>query len=123
MLMRMRVHLQKNFPSPLQLSSRGQRNTEKSAVIVIINPKIMTYLIGCSGYYYPARIGKFYPSHLPKSEWLRLYASHFNAIEINNTFYRTPTLKTLQKRYNDTPEEFSFVLKIPQSITHEKKMQ
>lgn len=83
----------------------------------------MAKYIGCSWYYYPARIGKFYPKHLPRSEWLRFYAEHFNTIELNNTFYRIPTLKALQKRASDTPADFAFILKVPKIITHEKRLQ
>lgn len=82
----------------------------------------MNIYIGISWYYYPKRKGAFYPNHLPTSERLRFYAQHFNTLEINNTFYKVPTLKSVQKRYDQTPEGFAFSLKVPKTITHEKKM-
>ena len=67
---------------------------------------MLTY-IGCSGYYYREWKGAFYPEDTPATQWLAFYAQHFNTIEINATFYRMPTLKSLAKWYSDTPEDFA----------------
>jgi uncharacterized protein YecE (DUF72 family) len=49
--------------------------------------------IGISGYDYPGWRGTFYPESLPRREWLRYAASHFDSIELNGTFYslKSPT--------------------------------
>ena len=83
---------------------------------------MITY-IGCSGYYYREWKGQFYPADLPSSKWLAFYAQHFNTIEINATFYRMPTPKSLSKWYSDTPEDFAFTVKAPQLFTHYKRMK
>lgn len=82
----------------------------------------MLTFIGCSGYYYREWKGRFYPADLPSAKWLSFYAQHFNTIEINATFYRLPTLKSLAKWYHDTPRDFAFAVKAPKRFTHQKKM-
>jgi uncharacterized protein YecE (DUF72 family) len=83
----------------------------------------MLSFIGCSGYYYREWKGQFYPAELPSTKWLRYYTEHFNTIEINATFYRMPTLKSLGKWYNDTPADFAFTVKAPKLFTHLKRMK
>lgn len=83
----------------------------------------MLTFTGCSGYYYREWKGQFYPADIPSTKWLQFYAQHFNTIEINATFYRMPTLKSLGKWYNDTPEDFAFTVKAPKLFTHLKRMK
>lgn len=79
-------------------------------------------IVGTSGYSYKEWKGHFYPEDLPAAKMLRFYAVHFRAVEINNTFYRMPDAKTLTKWAGEVPEGFTFVLKAPQRITHQKKL-
>lgn len=78
--------------------------------------------VGTSGYAYKAWKGSFYPDDLPDSRMLRYYGEHFRAVEINNTFYRMPTAPLLQKWADEVPEDFRFVLKAPQRITHQQRL-
>lgn len=78
--------------------------------------------IGCSGFSQGYWKGYFYPEDLPGKDYLSYYSAHLNAVEINSTFYRKPTLKTLEKWFGQTPEDFKFFIKIPKNITHLKKM-
>lgn len=77
--------------------------------------------IGCSGFSYKEWKGEFYPDGLAQSKWFAYYAGHFNTLELNVTFYRFPTIKSLQGWYAKAPEGFSFSTKVPRSITHYKK--
>jgi uncharacterized protein YecE (DUF72 family) len=74
--------------------------------------------IGCSGYYYPQWKGTFYPKSLKPAQWLEHYSSIFNAVELNGTFYRTPTLPALKNNYKNTPPDFCFSVKMNKYITH-----
>lgn len=74
--------------------------------------------VGTSGYNFPAWRGTFYPPKLPSSKWLEYYAQQLGTVEINYTFYRTPSAKTVAGWLAATPETFTFVLKAPQRITH-----
>jgi uncharacterized protein YecE (DUF72 family) len=82
----------------------------------------MRTIVGTSGYSYKEWKGIFYPEDLPAAKMLSFYAAHFGAVEINNTFYRMPEAKTLEKWRDEVPDSFTFVLKAPQRITHQKKL-
>lgn len=87
------------------------------------NNKCMKAFVGCSGFNYRGWKGKFYPADLPQNKWLEYYCSHFNTIEINATFYRFPTEKSLKTWYDKTPKDFVFSIKVPGTITHYKRFK
>src|SRR5262245_59024599 len=78
----------------------------------------MPVLVGTSGYNYPEWRGTFYPAGFPASKMLRYYAERFSTVEINYTFYRMPSAKTLAGWDAETPDGFRLALKAPQRITH-----
>ncbi|OJW50251.1 MAG: hypothetical protein BGO67_02685 [Alphaproteobacteria bacterium 41-28] len=82
----------------------------------------MTY-IGCSGWYYKEWKGIFYPPNLPQQNYFSYYATHFNTVEINNTFYHFPNQKTVQLWYQQTPKNFKYSIKASRYITHIKKFK
>lgn len=77
--------------------------------------------IGCSGFHYRDWKDIFYPEKLPQTKWFEFYCRHFNTLEINSSFYKFPTEKSLAKWYDLSPPEFKFSLKVPRLITHYKK--
>lgn len=77
--------------------------------------------IGCSGFHYRDWKDIFYPENLPQTKWFEFYSQHFNTLEINSSFYKFPTAKSLLKWYETSPAEFKFSLKVPRLITHYKK--
>jgi uncharacterized protein YecE (DUF72 family) len=83
----------------------------------------MTLHVGTSGFSYKEWKGPFYPEDLPDKEMLSFYAERLNAVEINNTFYRMPSVKLLDGWAEKVPEEFSFVLKASRRITHQKRLK
>jgi uncharacterized protein YecE (DUF72 family) len=78
----------------------------------------VTVRVGTSGYNYPEWRGSFYPRDMKPAGMLPYYAERFATVEINNTFYRMPTEKTVTGWAAQVPEHFVFVLKAPQRITH-----
>jgi uncharacterized protein YecE (DUF72 family) len=78
----------------------------------------MRVLVGTSGYAYKEWKGTFYPDDLAADRMLPYYAERFRAVEVNNTFYRMPTAKTIAAWGAAVPESFRFVLKASQKITH-----
>ena len=78
----------------------------------------MTARVGTSGYNYGEWKGSFYPADLSASKMLPYYSARFPTVEINATFYRMPTPKTLAGWAEATPETFVLALKAPQRITH-----
>lgn len=77
--------------------------------------------IGCSGFHYREWKEFFYPEKLPQSKWFEFYCEHFNTLELNSTFYKFPTEKSLAKWYETSPGHFKFSVKAPRLITHYKK--
>ncbi len=78
----------------------------------------MAIMIGTSGYNYPEWRGTFYPEKFPTAKMLPYYAERFGTVEVNYTFYRTPSAKTILGWDRETPAGFRFTLKAPQRITH-----
>lgn len=82
-----------------------------------------TLYLGTSGFDYDGwKHGVFYPEGLKNREMLSYYASRFPSVEINYTFRRFPTEKTLTTWRELTPEHFRFTLKANQRITHFKRL-
>ena len=83
----------------------------------------MVLRIGTSGYSYKEWKGGFYPEDLSAADMLTYYAQRLGTVEINNTFYRFPTKKLLDGWASQVPEDFRFVLKVSQKITHFKRLK
>src|SRR5215472_13420194 len=79
--------------------------------------------IGTSGWHYQHWRGPFYPADLPASNMLTFYTRHFDAIEINNSFYRLPSLRALAAWHDSTPSGFCFAVKASRFLTHNKKLK
>lgn len=82
-----------------------------------------TVHVGTSGYNYPEWRGSFYPADLPAAAMLSFYAERFKTVEINATFYRMPTAKTVTGWAETAPPGFVFTLKAPQRITHMRRLR
>ena len=76
--------------------------------------------IGTCGWSYKEWSGVFYPDDLAAGDFLSYYARHYPVVEVDSTFYRTPSIKTVEGWRDRTPDAFGFSLKVPQVITHEK---
>jgi uncharacterized protein YecE (DUF72 family) len=76
----------------------------------------MRFRIGTSGFSYAPWRGSFYPADLADDAMLRFYAARFDAVEINNTFYRMPTPRSLEGWAGDVPDGFAFALKAPRYV-------
>lgn len=79
--------------------------------------------IGTSGFQYGEWKGTFYPEDLPASKMLPYFAERLSTTEINYTFHRIPSPKTIENWKAQTPEHFRFALKAPQKITHFAKLR
>jgi len=79
--------------------------------------------VGTSGWFYDHWEGVLYPRGLPKSRRLEVYAAHFNAVEVNATFYRLPRTSTVEGWRKKAPEGFVFVAKANQEITHRRRLR
>lgn len=82
----------------------------------------MKLYTGCSGFYNRHWKGIFYPENLIQSKWFTFYCEHLKALELNVTFYKFPTVKSLDAWYKRSSEDFLFAVKAPRLITHYKKL-
>ena len=79
--------------------------------------------VGCSGWQYKHWRGDFYPDDIPASRWLEYYASHFDTVEINNSFYRLPEAHSFERWRQRVPSGFLYAVKASRYITHMKKLK
>lgn len=78
--------------------------------------------IGTSGWAYASWKPEFYPPKTPSSKFLDYYSTQLNCVEVNYTYRARPAVKTLQNWAAATPEDFTFVAKAHQRITHIKRL-
>lgn len=79
--------------------------------------------LGTQGWNYDAWVGPFYPLGSRVGEFLNIYARAFDSVEVDSTFYAIPPSKTVKAWAARVPDDFSFSLKLPQEITHERKLR
>jgi uncharacterized protein YecE (DUF72 family) len=78
--------------------------------------------IGCSGWNYAHWRERVYPKGLPASRWLEHYATLFDTVEVNATFYRLPRREAVARWVEQTPQEFTFAVKASRYLTHVKRL-
>lgn len=79
--------------------------------------------IGCSGWSYRDWRGRFYPEDLPMTRWFEYYASLFETVELNATFYRLPDPATVERWAERAPDGFTYALKLGQFGSHRMKLR
>jgi len=87
-------------------------------------------MLGCSGWNYPDSADKggwtgvFYPDKDTKR--VRYYSQFFNTAEMDSTFYEKfyshMTKGTFIGMGRATPEKFQFSIKVPETVTHVKRL-
>jgi len=84
---------------------------------------IALYHIGTSGWHYDHWRDLFYPAKLSKAKWLEFYATHFDTVEVNDTFYRLPSEAAFTGWHNFSPANFTFAVKVSRFIAHIKRLR
>jgi uncharacterized protein YecE (DUF72 family) len=79
--------------------------------------------VGCSGWNYADWRGRFYPPGLPARRWLAHYATRFDTVEVNTTFYRLARPAAVAAWVAETPEDFLFAVKASRYLTHMRRLQ
>ncbi len=74
--------------------------------------------VGTSGYSFSDWVGTVYPPALNKQQFLSYYSSLFDSVEINTTYYRTPSPEMFVAMLRKVSSDFTFVVKMPREITH-----
>jgi uncharacterized protein YecE (DUF72 family) len=76
--------------------------------------------LGTSSWTGDGWVRSFYPADSKPQDSLPLYSESFDTVEIDSTFYRIPSARTVQQWKDRTPDGFTFAAKIPEIITHKK---
>lgn len=76
--------------------------------------------VGVSGFSYDDWIGPVYPEGIKKDDMLPYYANElgFSMVELNFSYYTQPSVKTMESLISKTPDDFEFVIKAHQDLTH-----
>jgi uncharacterized protein YecE (DUF72 family) len=78
--------------------------------------------IGVQGFSPKDWVGTFYPPGFTSRQFLPFYAQVFDTVELNATFYAIPSASTVRSWAVRTPPGFLFTAKMPQEITHDKRL-
>jgi uncharacterized protein YecE (DUF72 family) len=78
------------------------------------------YFSGTSGLVLPVPNKLAYPAQYQDKPRLTYYASLFNSIEVNSSFYKVPQAATVKKWADSVPDNFKFTFKLWRGITHNK---
>jgi uncharacterized protein YecE (DUF72 family) len=79
-------------------------------------------LLGTSAFTANGWQGSFYPPGMKSNQFLSYYATQFATVELDSTYYSTPSASTVTSWYEKTPPDFMFAAKVPQIVTHEKML-
>jgi uncharacterized protein YecE (DUF72 family) len=75
--------------------------------------------IGCAGW---SLARQYWPEFVAEGTHLQRYASRFDAVEINSSFYRPHRRQTYVRWAESVPDCFRFAVKVPGQITHEQRL-
>jgi uncharacterized protein YecE (DUF72 family) len=76
--------------------------------------------LGTSAFTANGWAGSFYPAGMQSRDYLTHYSTKFGTVEVDSTFYGTPSASTVTAWNEKTPDDFVFAAKVPRVITHEK---
>jgi uncharacterized protein YecE (DUF72 family) len=79
--------------------------------------------VGCSGWLYRDWAGIVYPAGVRQRECFAYYATMFDTVELNTTFYRLPSVDTVEAWARQTPPGFTYALKLGAFGSHRMKLR
>jgi uncharacterized protein YecE (DUF72 family) len=104
-----------------------EKDESKVSPAPVTSSLIPSCQVGCQGWNYDDWVtgpGErvFYPQGTRSSQMLEVYARAFETVEVDSTFYAIPPVTTFEGWAKRTPPRFTFSLKLPQEITHERAL-
>jgi uncharacterized protein YecE (DUF72 family) len=103
----------------LSLPSDPKENKE---VLAKGKKKTTKFYVGCAKWGRKDWIGKLYPVGTKEKDFLEYYATKFNSIEFNATFYKAPTGAQVRTWKSKVGKDFKFCPKFTQTITHLRRL-
>ena len=107
--------------APTTVSARTPRAPERR-VRSSRSTAVRPVRIGCSGWNYRDWRERVYPAGMPARLWLQHYATLFDTVEVNSTFYRLPSRDAVANWAAQTPPGFLFAIKASRYLTHIKRL-
>lgn len=101
---------------PATPASTDVTPAKKDGILIAMAAKETELFLGTSSW--TADGWTFYPEGTKRADFLQFYARHVNCVEIDSTFYRVPTAKTVEQWRERTPKTFVYASKAPLSITY-----
>jgi uncharacterized protein YecE (DUF72 family) len=96
---------------------------ERTGKLEIDRPfSLASIFLGTSSFTATGWEGSFYPQGMQSRDFLSYYATQFATVEVDSTFYGCPSARTVNNWAARTPEDFTFCVKIPKVVTHEKAL-
>ena len=83
----------------------------------------MTLYLGAPLWGQKTWAGTVFPKATKQKDFLAAYSHIFNTVEGNTTFYALPNTETVERWHEQTPPGFRFCLKVPQVISHQKRLK
>jgi len=99
---------------PLRETNRLEARATSTIVAPNAEPRV-----GTAGWALPAAVRTRFPEG---GTLLERYAGLFSCVEINSTFYRPHRRATMERWAASVPDGFRFALKLPRTITHERRL-
>jgi uncharacterized protein YecE (DUF72 family) len=78
--------------------------------------------VGVSGFSYASWKGRFYPKELRSDDFLTYFSQRLNSVEINSSFYASPSQSVIRSWAGKTGDGFRFAFKATRKITHILKL-
>ena len=88
--------------------------------IYILVSIVKNYHSGTSNIVLPVANKAAFPAEYKNKSRLAYYASLFNSLEVNSSFYKVPMGKTVARWATEVPAGFTFTFKLYKGITHNK---
>lgn len=79
--------------------------------------------LGTQGWSYRDWVGPFYPAGTRSKTMLGVYARGFQTVEVDSTAYGVPADPTVRHWGEQVGGAFEFALKVPQEVTHERRLR
>ena len=102
--------------------SDAETQREEDAVSPLSPPAGAGIFLGAMGFSYDEWTGMVYPPGMPKTRRLASYAAQFRLLELDSTYYGTPSPQSVARWADQTPESFTFTAKVPRQITQEARL-
>ena len=112
-----------DFLEEAQLLPNKHRSESTTAAPGVESRGMMELRLGTSAFVASGWQGSFYPVGMKSADYLTYYATKFDTVEVDSTFYRAPSVATVSGWERKTPPGFKLAAEVPQIITHEKVLQ